>query len=209
MEPFRFDDLEGWQQVLDRLHGMRGTPQIYEAPNARILPFNDDTHMMRKPRRRLIGQALGVVAGWLGVPNVDAKQRHKRKRRKPKPNAFGCLDVGDACKNADQCCSGICQGKKGKKRCRAHDTGGCQPTNLCSFFDVEPVSCTTSSGVEGSCGTTTGNAGYCGGGGDCFPCKKDSDCHEVCGPQAACVQCPEECDVGTVCAGPDGVVCPL
>jgi hypothetical protein len=160
--------------------------------------------------RSLAGAGIGVGATRL-PDHAEAKKKRRRKRkfRKAKPNAFGCLDVDKACKRASQCCSGICKGKKGRKRCKAHDTGGCQPESLCTFFGEEGVPCTTSSGVPGQCGTTTGNAGYCVGAGDCFLCAKDADCHAICGPQAACVQCPEECNVGTVCAGPDGVVCPL
>jgi hypothetical protein len=156
--------------------------------------------------RRTLASVLGL--GALGLPSLAAGKK-RRKNKKIKRNSFGCVNVGNFCKDPGQCCSGICQGKKGKKRCRAHDTGGCQPASLCTFFGAEGIPCTTSSAVPGQCGTTTGNAGYCVGVGDCFPCAKDADCHDVCGPHAACVQCPEECEVGTVCAAPDDVVCPL
>ena len=40
----------------------------------------------------------------------------KKKNKKPKNNAFGCLNVGQACNGKnDKCCSGICDGKKPKK----------------------------------------------------------------------------------------------
>lgn len=117
----------------------------------------------------------------------------------------GCKDVGKKCKNAGQCCSGVCKGKKKKKRCKAHDTGGClagqQETN-CGGADVE---CTTSAGEPGACDTTTGNGGFCTFDRSCFPCTKDADCRAFCGPDAACIQCDPLCGAegGTACAGPD------
>jgi hypothetical protein len=160
-------------------------------------------------RRALFAGVLAMASGWVGVSTGAAKHKHKRKRKTKAamPNAFGCINVGDACLTADQCCSGICEGKKGRKRCQAHDTGECPSGNAVNLCGGVGISCTTSAGTSGRCGTTTGNAGYCGSGGDCFPCAKDADCHAVCGPGAACVQCTEECDVGTVCHSPGGVVC--
>jgi hypothetical protein len=125
----------------------------------------------------------------------------------------GCKNVGKKCKNAGQCCSGVCKGKKGKKRCKAHDTGKCPPglTETACGADEEQ-GCTTSTGLQGVCDTTTGNAGYCLVSGDCFPCAKDADCRPFCGPTAACVQCADCVDAGnTVCgtAGPDPCEFPL
>ena len=37
----------------------------------------------------------------------------------------GCKNVGKKCDKDKDCCSGICKGKKGKEKCKAHDTGGC------------------------------------------------------------------------------------
>jgi hypothetical protein len=113
----------------------------------------------------------------------------------------GCKNVGKKCKKAKDCCSGVCKGKKGRKRCKAHDTGGCQAGQIQGTCGGTDVACTTSAGQPGLCNTTTGDAGYCGTGGDCFPCTKDADCREVCGSGAACVLCEGGCDVGTVCHG--------
>ena len=123
----------------------------------------------------------------------------------------GCKDVGRKCRRAQECCSDVCKGKKGKRRCKAHDTGGCRAGFFPEGNDRPTRSCTSSSGAPGSCATTTGNAGYCVGGGDCRVCSKDADCHALCGPRAACVLSPIGCAglSGTVCVGPDGVVCPL
>jgi hypothetical protein len=109
--------------------------------------------------------------------------------------------VGKFCKNSGQCCSGICSGKQGKKRCQAHDSDVCQPLQdpICSG-DLPP--CTTRAGNGGQCLTTTGKAGYCTLGGVCVACKKDADCVAFCGPQAACISCAD----GT-CEGTGGTIC--
>jgi hypothetical protein len=118
----------------------------------------------------------------------------------------GCKNVGKKCSKKKDCCSGACKGKKGKKKCKAHDTGGCQPTaDTCS----QNSDCTTSTGEMGTCFTTTGNAGYCANEGECFPCTRDADCKPFCGPQAACARCTE-CLPGqntTACLGPSGSSC--
>jgi hypothetical protein len=161
----------------------------------------------------------GLVAAGLGLsiarlPDVaDAKPKRKKKKAKPKPapkpNEYGCLDVGDPCQNVEQCCSGICAGKKGKKRCRAHDTGNCRAGQSIGFCGGENAGCAIGSGnPTGVCGTTTGNAGYCVGGGDCFPCTKDAECRPFCGPGASCVRC-ERCTEtgGAMCASPGVHTC--
>lgn len=139
--------------------------------------------------RRLTLHALllGATANVWGVGDASAGP--------------GCKDVGKKCRKAKDCCSGVCKGKKGKKRCKAHDTGGCTPGGNTVGCGGTDVACTTSNGVPGQCVTTTGNAGYCGTGGDCFPCAKDADCRPVCGPGAACIKCEVGCTVGTVCLG--------
>jgi hypothetical protein len=115
----------------------------------------------------------------------------------------GCKNVGKKCKNAGQCCSGVCKGKKGKKKCKAHDAQGCKAgPDVCGEGDEIP--CTTTTGDEGFCVTTTGNAGYCAADGDCAACTKDVDCQALFGPLAACIACIGcEPDVDTQCVGPD------
>jgi hypothetical protein len=173
--------------------------------------FVELTRALRaRPSRRLVLRALaGAGAGFAAWPPPESG-RAKRKRKPPlRLNAFGCVDVGQPCRGSDaNCCSGICQGKKPKKgekdksRCIAHDTGGCPAGYApCS---TPHVSCTTQAGADGFCATTTGNAGYCttGTGGECFPCAKDADCREVCGPAAACIAC-QGCEGGGTCATTD------
>ena len=154
--------------------------------------------------RRSVLAALGVAITAL-PPTVGAK---KRRRRKVKRNEFGCVDVGGFCKNGGQCCSGICAGNKGKRKCRAHDAGTCQPgarSESCDATGGGDVPCTTSLGFTGGfCETTTGGAGYCAIAGDCFPCTKDEECQGFCGTRAACIVCPD-CtgDVQTACVNPE------
>lgn len=123
----------------------------------------------------------------------------------------GCKNVGKKCKKTKECCSGICKGKKGKKTCKAHDTGGCKAgQNVVGCGGPANVPCTTSAGVEAECFTTTGNAGYCAGTATCFSCQRDADCIALCGPQAACITCTA-ClsNGGTACAGTSPISCTI
>ena len=156
--------------------------------------------------------ATGFGLGLAAVPlfgEAKPKRRKKRKRPKPaKPNQYGCLEVNDPCRRHTQCCSGICTGKPGRKRCRAHNQGICT-----SDFDL----CTT--GVDHHCSIsnpscrcllTTGDAGFCG---DltagllalCQRCSRDADCVPVAGPGAACVAYGGIC--GGLCPGTGGTAC--
>jgi len=158
------------------------------------------------PRRAVAGI---FSFGALALPGlVDARKKKRKNKKQIKRNEFGCVNVGNFCKSDDQCCSGICAGKQGKKRCRAHDSGGCQAgQDLCGGADVR---CTTGTGEAGFCLRTTGNAGYCFASGRCITpsCQKDADCQEVCGLQAACIVCEGDCQSGrTVCVGPSEGSC--
>jgi hypothetical protein len=162
--------------------------------------------------RRAIAKSLAGIALTAGLaPAATAKRnatKHRKRRTKPPVNQFGCRNVGVVCTSASQCCSGICErapgksknGKKRKKSCRAHDTGGCRvEQDSCSgeFFP-----CTATNGADGFCHVTTGNAPYCGVSSTTFDCTKDEDCIDLCGPEAACVVCDNP-DLGSfqVCIG--------
>jgi hypothetical protein len=161
-------------------------------------------------RRRVVGGALAIwVGSILTAPGsfTEARKKRKRKRQRQtlgKPNAFGCINVGDFCASADQCCSGICDGPPRSRTCRAHDSGTCQPGIHPSGCGGTEVACTTSLGKPGRCGTTTGNAGYCLNAGECYACKTDRDCQTaaggVLGPQAACGPC-------ATCTSTGGTMC--
>lgn len=182
-------------------------------------------------RRRLLGQVL-AVAGLVGLlgPNgwaeiaagsnaTQRKRRQKRKQRRsfrPKFNAFGCVDAGNRCRTAEQCCSGICQGPRGKATCQAHDPGtlrdgsdSCPLTN----FRCGSHECMTTTGNLGECHMTTGNAPYCvsdESNGNCVSCARDTDCQRFCGPRAACIRCTSGfCGaLNTMCAGTDNCTFP-
>lgn len=113
---------------------------------------------------------------------------------------LGCKDVGAKCKKAKQCCCGVCQGKRGSKRCRAHDTGDC-PAG--PFTCESNVSCTTNTGFVGECLPTRGNAVYCASTQQCANCAADRDCRGTHGASAACVACTDECPEtnGRKCVG--------
>ncbi|MGH2617744.1 MAG: hypothetical protein ACRDJC_21155, partial [Thermomicrobiales bacterium] len=83
--------------------------------------------------RRRVGLATGSAIAALGLMAAGFPRRvEAKKRKKPRPNEFGCLNVGQTCGGrSERCCSSICQGKKPKKgkkdrsRCVAHNVGGC------------------------------------------------------------------------------------
>ncbi len=159
--------------------------------------------------RRAIAGALGL--GALALPDLAGakKKRKNQSKKKVKFNDFGCVNVGGFCKKAGQCCSGICKGKKGKKKCKAHDGSTCVAGQTIVACGGALVVCTTSGGGFGSCLTTTGDAPYCSVSFDCFPCKKDIDCEPICGQGAACLACGEVCAAvgGTMCAASGGLGC--
>jgi hypothetical protein len=113
--------------------------------------------------------------------------------------AHDCKNLNAKCKRSQKCCSGVCRGRKGRKRCKAHDTGGCpRGQDACAGSDA----CTTSTGNPGHCATTSGNAGYCVfGAPNCRVCTHDDECRPQFGPRAACLRCAS-CPEGTACGGP-------
>jgi hypothetical protein len=157
------------------------------------------------PSRREVLRGLVATGFGLGLavfPQLsEAKpKRRKKKRKRPtpaKPNQYGCLEVNDPCRQHTQCCSGVCTGQPGKKRCRAHNTGGCTAQfDGCSGL---LVGC----GTQGYCVRTTGKASFCGGApADCAVCRRDADCEATYGAGAACVACAnciEQAGIGTAC----------
>jgi len=165
-------------------------------------------------RRHALAAALGGLI-TLGALSADAK-KDKRTKKKPKLNAFGCVDVGKACQGNDsKCCSGICQGKKPKKgekdksKCVAHNTGGCTAERSACFTGNQSSLC----GPQALCLATTGNAGFCADStsfsqeANCRACSTDQDC-EAAGfaPGSACVLINQGfcATSNTTCAGISG-----
>lgn len=162
-------------------------------------------------RRRFLGglaAASGLLAPWASGP-VEGKKKKRKKRKqkqKLKLNAFGCVDVGQACRGDDgNCCSGRCagdapaKGQKDESRCEAHNVGACQAGNDSCGEDIVVCAANT-----GACFRTTGNGPVCGKETQCTVCSKDTDCNEEdFGEGAACIVCAD-CDgvngsQGTAC----------
>jgi hypothetical protein len=163
------------------------------------------------PSRRDVLRGLasaGLGLGLVSLADRTAAKQRKPKKRKPKPNAYGCLNVGAACKNAGQCCSNICTGKKGKRKCAAHDRRICQVEQDLCTTGVNAVCDITNSNCQ--CVRTTGNAAFCG---DvslglislCRNCSRDVDCEGEFGPGAACIAFGGICE--PVCPGAGGTAC--
>jgi hypothetical protein len=157
-------------------------------------------------RRRFLGGLVGArVLGATRIPDtVQAKRKNKKKKKQKLVfNAFGCVDVGKACRgNSANCCSGICEGtapKKGKKdtsTCVDHHVGGCPAGADACVLGKVPCE------LDGVCFRTTGNASFCGKDVECTACSTDKDCEEAgFGSGAACIVCAVNCDKdgGTAC----------
>lgn len=164
------------------------------------------------PRRAVLGGGLVTVAGRLGLRDGEARKRRSRKKRpkKPKPNVYGCLSVGASCKRADQCCSGICEGKKGKWKCRAHDTGTCdqRADGYCEAGNPYLAQC---NGGGCLCFRTTGGSRICAGSVQCEACQRDTDClalgyppGSACAPVSGDLACADICEAGMACVTPCG-----
>jgi hypothetical protein len=179
--------------------------------------------LRRVPSRRDVFHGLAATGLGLGMArlpgSVEAKKKHKRKHKvkKAKPNAFGCLDVGDPCQNADQCCSGICEGKKGQKHCQAHDTGPCDQEVAGFCESAGPTQTRCENRPECFCLQTTGESTICGTTLEpsaCADCRKDADCEAQGFPAgSSCVpfsegNCAGLCETGMACVAPCGATPP-
>ena len=150
--------------------------------------------------RGLAGAGLGLAFGRFPDLAAAKKRKPRRKKRKPaKPNEYGCLEVRDACRSAGQCCSGICKGKKGKKTCRAHDTGTCKQ-------DGALVPCNNR--TDCGCFRTTAGSDVCAElfpPSECAACQRDADCLALgFPPGTACA--PGPCEGSLACMVPCGAV---
>jgi hypothetical protein len=163
-----------------------------------------------------VGFGLGSAYPILET-EAKKKKRKKRKPRKPKPNAFGCLNVGKPCKSADQCCSGICDGKKRKRKCVAHGTGTCDQQGPEICVPDPPIALTCNNDATCRCFRTTGDSIVCAkfeGPASCVQCARDADCEAAGLPAgSSCVPfsegpCAGNCASGMACVVPCGVDLP-
>src|SRR4051812_948063 len=121
---------------------------------------------------------LAAIIGWPLRVSVDAKTNHHKKHKKksqnknlqrqplppPALNAFGCVDIGQACRgDSTLCCSGVCQGgppqagQPDTSFCIGHNAGICGPDSDACLAEV---SCNPSN-PSCRCALTTGSAGFC------------------------------------------------
>ena len=112
----------------------------------------------------------------------------------------GCKNINKPCKKKKECCSNLCKGKKGKKKCKGHDAGTCKPGSETATCGGVSVPCKTFDGQDGLCATTTGNAPFCLAFALEEQCTKDAECRKSAGKGAACVVCAGS-PTGSVCAG--------
>ena len=163
--------------------------------------------------RGLIGAGLGLgIARLDGIAEARKKPKNK-PRTKPKPNKYGCFNVGDPCKRASQCCSSICEGKPGKMKCRAHGAGICKQggPGACAATSIEDLAELVCDGTRCFCFRTTAGSHFCSAGtytdgSSCADCKTDADCETLgfpagsaCAPsKGICGACP----TGTACLAP-------
>jgi hypothetical protein len=134
-------------------------------------------------RRVLAGVALGGLLTTIGAPRVQATH-------------FGCLDVGDHCKRARQCCSGRCK----NHTCQAHNVGTCTATQ--NFCRTSTIDC-GAGGNSCLCLRTTGGASFCAANGTSIECAKDRQCVAALGSAgAACVDFTGCSNAGSRCAAP-------
>ncbi len=167
----------------------------------------------RDVMRALASLGMGVGAAWR-IGGAGAKRKRKKKGKKAKSNAFGCLNVGKSCKSAEQCCAGICEGKKGGKRCGAHGAGTCNQAAEGACEAAFPTQTACNNNVNCRCLRTTAGSNFCadlGGQLSCADCRKDADCEALGLPAgSACLPfstgfCAGNCESGMVCLPPCGV----
>jgi hypothetical protein len=75
-------------------------------------------HIARRTALGVLGGGLAALLTRVGPGDASARKKQKHKK-KPKLNEFGCVNIGGKCRGKNGlCCSGICQGKKPKKKAR-------------------------------------------------------------------------------------------
>jgi hypothetical protein len=175
--------------------------------------FDTLVRSLAASRRALLGGVLAFGTAGLGLPDIAAR---KKPKDKPQPNQYGCLEVGDACKRASQCCSSLCKGKPRKKTCRAHGAGTCSQKGpgVCTAPNPYVLRCNNE--IFCSCLRTTAGSNYCGDNffKECTDCQKDADCEKLGFPAgSACVPlnigaCSGGCESGMGCFAPCGSMPP-
>jgi hypothetical protein len=159
------------------------------------------------PRRGLLAGIAASVVGLAPAVEARKKHKHKHKPRQAKPNAFGCLSVGNACRSAEQCCSGICE----RKKCRLHGAGTCdqKAQDFCAVSEPDVAQTLCDGSQSCVCVRTTAGSHFCGGPTSaCADCQTDSNCEALGFPTgSACApftegRCAGACEHDTACLVP-------
>ncbi len=180
--------------------------------------------LRRPPGPRVTGYRLSAMSYGLWARRLSrlldsstSRLAVSPSRRQQNTLRHFCLDVGQPCAGNDgMCCSGSCEGKKGKRTCRAHDAGTCvQGTpGICTAPDLSLSACNNSSTC--ACFRTTAGSNFCAelfgqDLSDCAGRQRDADC-ETLGfpPGTACApvsegECALLCASGMACLVPCGV----
>jgi hypothetical protein len=173
--------------------GYTGTtaPRIHPNPGTKGTRMDQERfdrltrRLSRVSSRRVALQSLAgvVLAGGLarfGLAEANAQDA----------TAARCLGEGKKCKRGNQCCSGLCQGKKDKKRCRrAPGQSICTVRDdICSKpLDEEGVDCGVGS-LSCTCMVTAAGHAFCSNGNQStVRCATDVECVAAIGAGAACV----------------------
>ncbi|CAA9581407.1 MAG: hypothetical protein AVDCRST_MAG59-4814 [uncultured Thermomicrobiales bacterium] len=117
--------------------------------------------------------------------------------------AAACREPGAPCRRGGQCCSGLCQGKKGRERCRrVPGQGICTiRNNVCRTNDADK-SCGGAGLDSCGCFVTTAGRSFCALGAlsEVVSCERDRDCAGQFGAGARCVRGgPSDCPDSPVC----------
>ena len=150
--------------------------------------------------RRWVFKAVGTTVAALAAGTIGPASA---------ADAAACGSEGDPCRRRGDCCSGLCQGPKGKRRCRARGVGTCQQGEDSCRANPDDVPRCNGKDFCG-CFVTTGGSSFCGTGGDRARCRSDADCVARGFPKgSACIEanrgiCGENCAElsGTACVLP-------
>jgi hypothetical protein len=141
-----------------------------------------------RSRRGLLGALAALAAPAAAAPVGKA----------------ACRNPGRPCNRGGQCCSGLCAGKKGKRRCRTSPG-----QSICTLADnqclpgVQPKDCGLGD-LSCLCFVTTRGRAVCTqfAGGDATPCSSDGECESRFGRGAVCISGDPVCDVPSECRLP-------
>jgi len=119
-----------------------------------------DTASRRRALEVLGGGVMAALFARVGVEEAGAA---------------GCRNAGHGCKRRRQCCSGICRGKSGHKRCRQAPGQGTCTIQLDSCFSTGAVGCNGDANC--ACFVTKAGASFCGEHFiRCTDCATNADC---------------------------------